>query len=133
MDNKDIFTVKDLFKEQVQISIFTVILNFVFVIFILLFKLDKSLILGVLSGEIVALALHWLLFRDLKIAIRMEKDDAVNYANLHSFLRKMLLIIAVVFLLANKWIKINAIGLIVGLLSLRFVLYFYNLIKLKNK
>ena len=74
-----------------------------------------------------------MLFNDLRVAIRMDKDSAVSYANLHSVIRKILFILVLVFLVANKWVKVNVIGLIIGLLSFRFVLYFYNLIKLRNK
>ena len=74
-----------------------------------------------------------MLFNDLRTAIKMDKDSAVNYANLHAAIRKVLLILVLVFLVANKWIKVNVIGLIIGLLSFRAVLYVYNLISLKNK
>lgn len=132
-ENNENFTIEDLLKEQIQISIFTLILNFIFVIFVLLFKLDKSIILGMISGCLVALIFHWMLFNDLRTAIKMDKDSAVNYANLHAAIRKVLLILVLVFLVANKWIKVNVIGLIIGLLSFRVVLYVYNLISLKNK
>ena len=53
-ENNENFTIEDLLKEQIQISIFTLILNFIFIIFVLLFKLDKSIILGIISGCLVA-------------------------------------------------------------------------------
>ena len=132
-ENNENFTVEDLLKEQIQISKITIILNFVFIVFVLLLNLDKSIILGIISGCLVSIAFHWMLFNDLRVAIRMDKDSAVSYANLHSVIRKILFILVLVFLVANKWVKVNVIGLIIGLLSLRFVLYFYNLIKLRNK
>lgn len=132
-ENNENFTVEDLLKEQIQISKIAIILNFIFVIFVLLLKLDKSIILGIISGCLVSIAFHWMLFNDLRVAIRMDKDSAVSYANLHSVIRKILFILVLVFLVANKWIKVNVIGLIISLLSFRFILYFYNLIKLRNK
>ncbi len=132
-ENNENFTVEDLLKEQIQISKITIILNFVFIVFVLLLNLDKSIILGIISGCLVSIAFHWMLFNDLRVAIRMDKDSAVSYANLHSVIRKILFILVLVFLVANKWVKVNVIGLIIGLLSFRFVLYFYNLIKLRNK
>lgn len=132
-ENNENFTVEDLLKEQIQISKITIILNFVFIVFVLLLNLDKSIILGIISGCLVSIAFHWMLFNDLRVAIRMDKDSAVSYANLHSVIRKIFFILVLVFLVANKWVKVNVIGLIIGLLSFRFVLYFYNLIKLRNK
>lgn len=132
-ENNENFTVEDLLKEQIQISKITIILNFVFIVFVLLLNLGKSIILGIISGCLVSIAFHWMLFNDLRVAIRMDKDSAVSYANLHSVIRKILFILVLVFLVANKWVKVNVIGLIIGLLSFRFVLYFYNLIKLRNK
>lgn len=132
-ENNENFTVEDLLKEQIQISKITIILNFVFIVFVLLLNLGKSIILGIISGCLVSIAFHWMLFNDLRVAIRMDKDSAVSYANLHSVIRKIFFILVLVFLVANKWVKVNVIGLIIGLLSFRFVLYFYNLIKLRNK
>ena len=132
-ENNENFTVDDLLKEQIQISKITIILNFVFIVFVLLLNLDKSIILGIISGCLVSIAFHWMLFNDLRVAIRMDKYSAVSYANLHSVIRKIFFILVLVFLVANKWVKVNVIGLIIGLLSFRFVLYFYNLIKLRNK
>jgi len=133
-NNKDEnFTVEQLFKEQIDISKYTVVLNLIFVVLVLLFDFDKSIILGIISGCIVSLIFHWLLFNNLRTAIRMDKENAMNYANIHSFIRRILFIAVLVLLVANKWIKINIIGLIIGLLSFKFILYFYNIKSLKNK
>ena len=40
-ENNENFTVEDLLKEQIQISKITIILNFVFIVFVLLLNLDK--------------------------------------------------------------------------------------------
>ena len=135
MENKtdDNFTVDELFKEQLDICKYTIFLNLIFVILVLLFKFDRSIILGIMAGCVVSIVFHLWLFFDLKTAIRLEKEQAVNYANVHSLIRKLLLIAVIIFLVINKWFKVNAIGLIIGLLSLRAVLYVYNLINLKNK
>lgn len=129
----DNLTVEELYKEQLDICKYTFFLNLIFVVLVLLFKFDRSIILGIMAGCITAIAFHLWLFQDLKTAIKLDKEQAVNYANIHSLIRKLLLIIVIVFLVANKWIKVNAVGLIIGLLSLRVVLYLYNLRTVKNK
>lgn len=123
----DNFTIEDLKKEQIEITKYTIILNLIFIIVALLLKLGISVVSGLIVGLFIGIICHWLLFITLNKAIKMDKELAVNFVNKQYLIRNGVLVTLVILaLILSKVISMNPLSIIVGLLSIKLVIYIYN-------
>lgn len=126
---RDLLSVEELTGQQVHISIITVILNLLCIALSLFLKADAGVMLGFALGCLVGILFHWWLYHDLSVAITLESTQAVRYANMHSLIRNIALILVLLLLLVNKVLSVNLFSLIAGLLSIKPVIYIYNMFK----
>lgn len=100
------------------------------VIFLFVFENSKTYILGLVFGASVSFLLFIELAITISKAVTMRAEKANSYTALKYNLR--LLIFGVVIFISIKSPYINVIGTVIGLLSVKFVIYFINIFINKN-
>jgi len=125
-------SVEEVLNGQKKICLYSLILNLIFAIISLILKFDFSIFLGIVLGGIVIVIFHWWMIYDLQIALTLDSNQAINYANKRMIFRRMILIIVLVLFVANKWIKVNPIGILVGVVTLKAMIYITNFKELKS-
>ena len=120
-------TIEDVTKQQINIVLIALVCAIISAIICAIIKFNISIIIGLFAGCIVSIIFHFWMYKNLKYAIGLEKQDAVNYVNVHSAIRKVLYLVVIIALVANPIYKINALGIVITLLEFRLIIYGYNL------
>ncbi len=120
-------TKKTILDVAKYVSIFNVIAAVILFLFI---PEPLPLFLGLIFGSLATLLMFLELAVTIEKAVKMEKDRAKAYTASKYYLR--VLIYGVVIFISIKASFINVIGTVIGLLSVKVVIYITNIIVQKN-
>ena len=124
----ELLTVRQLTIQQIHISIITAVIDIVLSIAVFLYGLKISVSLGIIIGGAVGIAFHWWMYHDLKKAIERDSLAGARYAGLHAIMRNAVFVAVLFILILNGKVEISIAGLIAGVLSVKPVVYIYNMV-----